>query len=144
MRRRVLIADDDPAVLKTLAQRCRRLGLHVEQATDGFSAGLSLFLTDEEQDLPDLIILDVEMPTDDGLSLCEELRRNGAHTSIPIIVLTGRSDLATRRRCEELGAHYLLKSDSVWVRLEQLIPELVDLETVKERLEIESRDAVKA
>jgi DNA-binding response OmpR family regulator len=130
MRKRVLIADDDPAILRALARRCRRLGLRVEAAPDGYAAGLSLFLTDDRSELPTLIILDVEMPGEDGLSLCEELRRDDVYASVPIIVLTGRGDRGTVRRCEELRVRHLLKSEMVWDALESLISQLVDVDAV--------------
>jgi CheY-like chemotaxis protein len=128
MPNRVLIADDDTGLMKVLARRCRRMGLTVEEARDGFEAGLGLFVAADPTDLPRFIILDVNMPIDDGLSLCEELARDEDLAQVPVIVLTGRNDRGTIQRCRELGAHYVHKSGNVWEKLEPLIDKLLEAE----------------
>lgn len=128
MKKRVVIADDDRDLVRALARRCRQLGLVVETAADGFEAGFEIFLTWENTNTPDLIILDVNMPVDDGLSICEELLREPSLALLPVIILTGRNDKATIRRCEELGAHYVYKSGDVWEALKPIICELLNLQ----------------
>ncbi len=128
MPKHILIADDDRALVRLLAGRCRGLGLKVEEATDGFLAEASIFLRGEHGHPPDLIILDIGMPEEDGLSICEELLRDDATADIPVIVLTGRFDRATLQRCRELGVHYVHKADDMWSRLEPLICNLLGLE----------------
>ena len=54
--------------------------------------------------VPDLMILDVSMPGEDGLSYCERLRTNHETAELPVIFLTALTDDATRRRAFELGA----------------------------------------
>lgn len=127
MTKRIVIADDDRDLTRVLAQRCRRLGLQVETAADGFEAGFDIFLTWDNRDTPDLIILDVNMPVDDGLSICEELLREPSLALVPVIILTGRSDKATIRRCEELGAYYVFKAGDVWGQLKPIVCELLDI-----------------
>src|SRR6185436_9730471 len=105
MKNRIVIADDDKELVKVLARRCRGLGLTVDEATDGFEAAFGLFIAGEPRALPRLAILDVNMPVDDGLSVCEELRREQQLAEMPVIVLTGRKDRGTIQRCQELGAH---------------------------------------
>lgn len=134
MPRRVLIADDDRQLVRALARRCRSLGLQVETAADGFHAACTLFLAEEELETEaegagyDLIILDVAMPDEDGLSIREEMLRESSLREIPVIVLTGRTDSGTIRRCEELGTWYVPKVGNFWPALEQLIRELLELE----------------
>ena len=118
----ILIADDDYELVEVLAMRCRQLGLNVLSAYDGMSA---LAMIDEK--MPDLICLDVNMPLGDGLGVCEMMAPDKLLASIPVIVLTGRSDDETVRRCQSMGAHYLHKSHDVWPLLRPLLYELLEL-----------------
>ncbi len=118
----ILIADDDHELVEAIALRCRQLGLNVLLAHDGLSA---LEMVDEK--MPDLICLDVNMPLGDGLGVCEMMAPDKLLASIPVIVLTGRSDDETVRRCRSMGAHYLCKSHDVWGLLRPMLYELLDL-----------------
>ncbi len=66
--RRVLIADDDPAVVRALSVRCKKLGLEVETAANGLQAILKA-----QRNPPRLLILDIKMPEADGFRVCEWL-----------------------------------------------------------------------
>ena len=116
----ILIADDDSDLADVLTMRCRELGMRALVAYDGLTA---LTLLDEQS--PDLVCLDVNMPYGSGLGVCEMLAPDEALASIPVIVLTGRSDEETIRRCQSMGAHYVLKSRDVWQQIEPLIHALL-------------------
>ena len=119
----ILIADDDSDLADVLAMRCRQLGLRALVAYDGLTA---LTLVDEQS--PDLVCLDVNMPLGSGLGVCEMLQPDEALASIPVVVLTGRSDEETIRRCQSMGAYYVLKSRDVWQRVEPILRELLDID----------------
>lgn len=119
----VLIADDDADLVALLARRCRGLGLGVETAGDGLTA-----LNKIEQRRPDLVILDVNMPGGNGLSVREMMVDNERVSSIPVIILTGRMDEETMRRCYNSCAYYVPKCTDVWPRLEPLLRELLELD----------------
>jgi DNA-binding response OmpR family regulator len=74
---------------------------------------------------PDLVCLDVNLPTGSGLDLCECLVRDSEAPEIPVIVLTGRTDRETIFRSASLRTHYLRKSPDLWQRLRPLIEELL-------------------
>jgi DNA-binding response OmpR family regulator len=116
----ILIADDDHELVHALAVRCRRLGLNVLCAHDAFSA-LSLVKTGR----PHVVCLDVEMPAGNGLSVCEMLSSDAACRTIPIMILTGRTDPETIMRCHSLCAYYVEKCPDVWSRIEPLLKELL-------------------
>jgi CheY-like chemotaxis protein len=116
----VLIADDDRDLVHVLARRCGQLGLQVICAYDGFSA-LSLIKSER----PDMACLDVEMPPGNGLSVCEMLTSDEACRSIPIAILTGRSDPDRIIRCHSLCAYYVEKCPDIWSRIEPLLKELL-------------------
>ncbi|MHB1034119.1 MAG: response regulator [Pirellulales bacterium] len=118
----VLIADDDRDLVRILSMRCRQLGARVIAAYDAMTA-----LTLVHQERPDVIILDIKMPAGSGLSVCEMLAADGRFASIPIIVITGRADEETIRRCQAIHAHYVFKSGDVWDRLAPVLTRLLDV-----------------
>ncbi len=92
----VCIVDDDHELRSLLAAYLTRNGLRVGAFADG--ASLRRFLA---RGKPDLVILDVMMPVEDGLSICRWLK---AGTNLPVLMLTARGDEADRVRGLELGA----------------------------------------
>jgi len=123
MNNRIVIADDDKELVNVLSRRCQKMGLSVDEAGDGFEAGFAIFVATNPKEIPKLFILDVNMPIDDGLSICEEISREAQLAKVPVIVLTGRKDFATIERCRQLGVHYVHKSGDVWRKLEPIIRE---------------------
>lgn len=121
--KRVVIVDDDDDLVQALSMRCRNvLGLGVHWASDRIN-GVKLI----DQLVPDLICLDINMPYGNGFDVLEMLSRDDCLSSIPAIVLTGRSDEKALRRCEDFGAHYLLKTSDCWNSLSDLMCELLEL-----------------
>ncbi len=114
--RSVLIADDDPALTRVLTVRCRHLGLEVRHAADAMQALVMI-----HKDPPDLVIMDVTMPAGDGLSASQMLLSDPRLSRIPIIILSGRRVEDGRRRAEELGVPYVVKSPQCWSELKALI-----------------------
>ncbi|HMQ15794.1 MAG TPA: response regulator [Phycisphaerae bacterium] len=120
--KRVLIADDDQALVRALAIRCAALGVAAESSPDGLHAVQHI-----ERCSPDLVILDVNMPAD-GVAVCERLRRDGRWREIPVIVITGRADGALAARCQALGAAYVVKGPWLWSELEPLLRKRLGLD----------------
>ncbi len=118
----VLVADDDPELLRVLKLRLRRLGLETSTVSNGVSAMVKLVKVP-----PDLFIVDLNMPGADGLSVCEHVDLKNAR-KIPTILLTGSSDEATLLRCKKLGAHYVCKGPSMWDQLHPLVAELLSVD----------------
>lgn len=112
----VLIADDDADIVTALTLRCEQLGLDVRVAQDAMTA-LMMFQIDP----PNLVIIDVNMPRGNGLSVCEMLAANTRRRDVPLIVLTGREDVETIARCRRVGAHYVFKHGDVWAQVEPLL-----------------------
>ncbi|MFZ5829099.1 MAG: response regulator [Planctomycetota bacterium] len=122
--RDVLIADDDRELVHALSVRMRGLGLTVRTAHDALSA-----LNMVQERVPDLMILDVNMPAGNGLCACEMMASDPNSADVPVIILTGRQDEETIRRCWDLLAYYTPKAPDVWSRLEPLICELLHVES---------------
>ena len=97
----VLLVEDDETVSEVVERYLEREGFHVEVIADGAEA-VSRF--DENVDL---IVLDIMLPSIDGLEVCRQLRNKSA---VPIIMLTALGDESDRIMGLELGADdYLAK-----------------------------------
>ncbi len=95
-RLRILVIDDEPAMVGAVAALVGSVGHRVSAAYDG-AEGLRHY--DDEH--PDLVILDLAMPGMDGLTVCTELRQRGA---TPIIVLSGEGQEAAKVEALDAGA----------------------------------------
>ena len=93
---KVLVVEDDPGILRTVADNLRFEQYDVTTATDGETA-YALY----ERDQPDLIVLDLMLPRMSGLELCRKLRADDVQ--IPVLMLTARSQEADRVRGLDLG-----------------------------------------
>ena len=98
---RLLIAEDDKALGLFLSRGLEVDGHHVHLTYDG-AAAVEAF----RQEMPDLTILDLNMPIKDGEQVLEEIRRMDA--DLPVLVLTARQEVDTRVRCLDLGADDLM------------------------------------
>jgi two-component system response regulator VicR len=106
MPAKVLIVDDEPAIVDMLAYNLQRANYHVLIARDGEEA-----LDKARQEQPDLIILDLMLPRLDGLEVCRALRRE---RDVAIIMLTALDAEVDRVVGLELGADdYVVKPFSV-------------------------------
>ena len=79
----ILVVDDDPDLVETVAMMLESKGCEVGRAYDGVEGEESI-----KQRRPDLIILDVMMPRKDGYVLCSELKADEETSDIPIVLLT--------------------------------------------------------
>ncbi len=93
---RILLIDDDEKLGELLGAYFRRFDLELVAASHP-----ALGLQKLETDKPDLVILDVMLPDQDGFQVCREIRRS---SSVPIIMLTARGDVTDRVVGLELGA----------------------------------------
>jgi len=102
MNERILIIEDDPAILKVLQRGLAYEGYTVDVATDG-RTGLNL----AHDHHPDLVILDWMLPGMDGLEVCRRLRLQGG---LPILMLTAKDTIQDRVQGLDAGADdYIVK-----------------------------------
>jgi putative two-component system response regulator len=94
---RVLVVDDDPEVRKAHARVVQALGYQVETAADGIEAIAMLALG------IDMMVLDGEMPNMDGFEVAKRVRENPEHAHLPIVMVTGLTRPADRRRAMQIG-----------------------------------------
>jgi putative two-component system response regulator len=96
---RVLIVDDNPMVADLLQQVLRAEGHEVSVVSDGLEA-----LAAVASLLPDLILLDLDLPGLHGYEVCRRLKTDPATRLIPIVIVTARTDAADRVDAWDLGA----------------------------------------
>jgi len=93
---RILLVDDEPNILGTLAPMLRARGYEVHTAMNGRAA-----METVDRERPDLIVLDLGLPDMDGVELCREMRQSHA---VPIVVLSARGAEADKVRALDVGA----------------------------------------
>ncbi|MBE2200842.1 MAG: response regulator [Anaerolinea sp.] len=105
MAQSVLVVDDEPMARTLLRLMLIRAGFNVAEAEDGFDA-----LAKVKKNRPDLVLLDVMMPGIDGFAVCESLRNEADTASLPIIMLSAKTDLSSISKGLRVGAtKYLTK-----------------------------------
>jgi DNA-binding response OmpR family regulator len=102
---RVLVADDDPVILRLIEVNLGLEGFEVETATGGEEA-----IAKAGQTQPDVILLDVMMPGVTGWEVAARLKADQATAHIPLVFLSARTQEEDKRKGEELGvAAYVSK-----------------------------------
>jgi CheY-like chemotaxis protein len=110
--RTLLVVDDDPAVLELLANFFARIGFDVDTASDGIQAFLKV-----RRGNPNILVIDVNMPELDGLSVCAHLL-DADRAPSNVIVITGSKNPHTLQRCERVGTYLARKGPNFWNDLE--------------------------
>ena len=95
-RLRILVVDDELAIIKFLRANLEASGFETIASMDGAEALHAI-----ERELPDLVILDIILPKMDGFEVCRRLRE---WSQIPVIMLSARGDEGDKVKCLELGA----------------------------------------
>lgn len=117
---RVLIADDDRALVHMLGAQFRKRGWDVVQAFDGMQA--IMYSTGDPQ--PDVVVLDLGLPGGSGFNVLQRLSRSAKTSNIPVVVITGRQDDEGKERALGMGAVELLHKP---VEPEAVIDKVEDL-----------------
>jgi DNA-binding response OmpR family regulator len=109
----MLIADDDPAVVRLLADHCARMGFDVDTAFNAIQP-----LLNASKIKPEIIVIDVNMPEVDVCASAPD------RAPVNVIVITGSRDPDTLERCEGFGAFYARKGPNFWSDLEAALAEI--------------------
>jgi len=106
-KQKILIVDDDVAIVRVLKGEFEEEGFEVLTAYNG-QIGIDKALSD----FPDLILLDIVMPVIDGLEVLRVLRKDKRGADIPVVVLTNYDEMEKMAKAKEMGAiDFLVKSD---------------------------------
>jgi CheY-like chemotaxis protein len=94
-----LVVDDSPEMRMVISALCRRLGLEVVAVRDGASALEAVVET-----RPDIVCLDLMLPTMSGLEVCERLKASPDTAGIPVVIASARTYPQDRAEAELVGA----------------------------------------
>ncbi|MBA4386996.1 MAG: two-component system response regulator [Verrucomicrobia bacterium] len=121
-KKKILVVEDEPQIRLGLKMRLERNGYEIVEAEDGV-AGLSMARTEK----PDLIILDIMLPKMDGYQMARMLKFDEKFKSIPIVMLTARSQQTDRDTGQAVGADAYLtkpfKSEELLAAIAKLLPQ---------------------
>jgi DNA-binding response OmpR family regulator len=121
--KKILIAEDEGAMLEALVSKFEKSGFEVISAQDG-EEGLVKALKEK----PDILMLDIIMPKINGLELVKKIREDKWGTHVPIVLLTNLSDAYNISEAGKYGVYdFLVKTD--W-RLDDIV------KLIKEKLNI--------
>ena len=95
----ILVVDDDPTVGATLEHILKHEGYVVSRVRDGRAALVAV-----EQQPPDLILLDLNMPKMGGFEVCKRVKADPATSLLPIVIVTGESEFDARIQAWDVGA----------------------------------------
>jgi diguanylate cyclase (GGDEF)-like protein len=128
--RRVLIVDDDPTFVLLASETLEHAGFEV--ATAGSTAeALAAF----ERHVPDLVLLDVELPGGNGFDVCRTLRGMKGGADVPIVMATGHDDINSVDKAYEAGATDFISKPVLWPtlprRLDFMLRALANMDALK-------------
>ena len=118
---RILIAEDDPVMAATLTGALKSRGYEVVLARDAMQA--FMFAVQQQ---PNAVLLDFNMPAGTGLGALNRLKASARTLSIPVLVVSGSTDLTLPATVRAEGAQGFFKKpvdlDALCARLEELLP----------------------
>jgi two-component system, NtrC family, response regulator AtoC len=133
---RVLIVDDDPASRRLLEVRLRPLECDVATAGNGEQA-----LTAIRKEVPDLVLLDLQMPKMGGIEVLRALRKD--EINVPVIVITAHGSIETAVEAMKEGAYDFITKPVDANHFDIVVRKLLEREGLKRELELFSEDADK-
>jgi len=120
MTHTVLVVEDEPNIVLSLQFILRQAGFTVRVARDGEQAMRAV-----EDYVPDLVILDIMLPKQDGFAVCEAIRANAACANVKIIMLSAKSREADKERAVALGADEFVTKPFSTRALGKMVKEIV-------------------
>ena len=105
---KILVADDNSNVQKTVALALAELGVEVVSVSNGEAAVRKL-----GEFTPDLVLADIFMPVRNGYEVCEYVKKDSRFKQIPVVLLVGAFDPLDEREAQRVGADVILKKPFV-------------------------------
>lgn len=126
---RILVVEDDEQVAQLAVRMLSDLfpGAYIEKAVNGFEAGHKIHSV-----LPELVILDLNLPMLDGLKVCEMVRANEGLKNIKILTITGYDIEEMREKAIRAGADDFLGKPLAFEKFEETVKKLLGVRTGRE------------
>ena len=112
-----ILAIDDDRTIRLLLTRCLEKSGHQVSSAENGEQGLSMV----EEENPDLILLDVMMPGMDGIEVCKQLKDDAATKSIPVFMLTGKTQNEDINEALSAGADDFISKPFNPLKIDELI-----------------------
>jgi CheY-like chemotaxis protein len=126
----ILVADDKESSRELIRVVLERSGYHVQEAADGHEA-----LEQARSTVPDLILLDLQMPRLDGFAVLKELRQDAHFRELPVVALTAYAMHGDREKALEAGfTSYMTKPVNL-LELRRHVAALLDAKMLKSKPE---------
>jgi len=122
MKKKIMVVDDDPDLLHSIKQILEEP--ESEYTVTCVSSGVRCIRSLENNEIPDLILLDIMMPEMNGWQLYEKLKQNKIWKNIPTVFLTARTDETAEKAGRFLGDGYIEKpfdSEDFWIKIKQFL-----------------------
>jgi DNA-binding response OmpR family regulator len=123
INRSVLLVEDDPVIRQMVKSLLSKMSIEIIEIDDGIKAHNLL----NNMLPPSLVIMDIGLPNMNGIQLVEKIRKQSGWKKIPVVMLTGSSDVADVKKCLAAGANdYLtkpIKVDGFVDRLSRYLPD---------------------
>ena len=103
-KKRILIVDDEPDILRVVIFRLKKSGYEVISAENGVS-GLEM----ARKELPDFILLDIRLPGMDGFEVCRKLKDDPSTANIPVVFLSASSAEDLSLKAKEYNAEGFMR-----------------------------------
>lgn len=116
---RCIVVDDESHIRTFMRTILQRLGLDVVGEAANGEDGLVLF----EKMLPDLVVMDVNMPLKNGDEVVGRMKSVNPH--VRVVILTSVADMGTISRCLEAGADDYIRKDTSYAELKEIIEGMV-------------------
>ncbi|MEZ4754510.1 MAG: response regulator [Bdellovibrionota bacterium] len=104
MGKRILIVDDDPVIRVLIEEFLQSHGYDVSVVESGETC-----LSQLEKELPDLLFLDLQMPTMTGIEVLKNMRNNPKTVNVPVVMLSANDERSTLKTAFDTGAPRFLQ-----------------------------------
>ena len=121
MKKKVLIVDDEPGIVRLLAMRLKAKGYETFEAHNGLEC---LMVTKEEK--PDLILLDIKMPKMNGIAAFEEIIKLKTTKEIPVLFMTAYPTPEIKEKVLKMGAKGCISKPFISVDFEKTIDMVIN------------------
>jgi twitching motility two-component system response regulator PilG len=121
--KRVMIVEDEESLLKLESILLSAKGYKVTGVMDGIKA-----LEEISAEKPDLVLLDIMLPSLDGFEVCRRIKENPESSAIPVVILTARKDSKDRAHGLEAGADAYITKPFKSAQVMEIIESLLNKE----------------
>ena len=127
LKKKVLIVDDEPGIVRLLAMRLKAKGYEIFKAYNGLEC---LMITKEEK--PDLILLDIKMPKMNGIAAFEVIIEQDETKEIPVLFMTAYPTPEIKEQVLKMGAKGCISKPFISIDFEQTIDMIINKYTLSD------------